>query len=605
MCGIIGYTGGNQATPVLLNGLKMLEYRGYDSAGIALNKEKDFSVIKSEGKLENLIKKVEKAGTLSTAGIGHTRWATHGKPTETNAHPHTSEDGMFCVVHNGIIENAPVIKKELEKKGYTFVSETDTEVIPQLLSYHYDGNVLEAMRKTFMSFDGSFAVAVMCKDEPETIYSAKKQSPLIVGRGKNENLLASDISALSDFAETFAYLEDGEFAIIKKDSTEFFDSRLNPVSKIFENCDMKSDKKTKGNFDHYMLKEIFEQSEKIRNLLRDKVKNGKIFLDEIAELSLEFAKVKKLYIVGCGSAYHAALAGKYAVEEFCCIPTEVDIASEFRYRNPPIDEDTVVVVISQSGETADTIAAMRLANSRGAFVIGIVNVLPSTIANESDYVIKTKAGREVAVATTKGYTTQVVSLYMMALHIAGIRKTLRDKELEFYANELMRIPDQIESILSDRKNIEKIAEKYAEKNNIFFIGRNTDFAAISEGALKLKEISYTNCTALPAGELKHGTIALIEKNSPVIALCANERLYKKTLSNIEEVVSRGAEILLVCKETLSRNMNYSKIVIPECIDIFSPAVEVIPLQLFAYYVAKKKGCNIDMPKNLAKSVTVE
>lgn len=605
MCGIIGYTGKNQAMPVIVKGLETLEYRGYDSAGIALDKKEKFSVIKSEGKLENLIRKIKGADVSSTAGIGHTRWATHGKPTETNAHPHTSENGIFCVVHNGIIENASVIKNELVKKGYSFVSETDTEVIPQLLSYHYDGNMLEAMRKTFMSFEGSFAVAVMCKDESDVIYAAKRQSPLIVGRGNGENLLASDVSALADKAETFAYLEDGEFAVVRKDSVEFYDMCLNPVTKKFEKNETQNAENTKGGFEHYMLKEIFEQPEKIRNLIKDKIKNGKIFLDEMAGLSLEIAKAEKLYIVACGSAYHAAMAGKYALEEFCRIPAEVDIASEFRYRNPPINEKTLVVVISQSGETADTIAAMRLANSKGAFVTGIVNVLPSTIANECDYVIATKAGREVAVATTKGYTTQVVALYMLALHMASVRKTLSDKELEFYAEKIKEIPAQIETVLADCEKFEKFAGKYTDKNNIFFIGRNTDFAAASEGALKLKEISYINCTALPAGELKHGTIALVENGTPVIALCCNERLYKKTMSNIEEVVSRGAEIFLIRKETISHKLNCSEIVIPECIDIFSPVSEVIPLQLFAYFVAKKKGCNIDMPKNLAKSVTVE
>lgn len=605
MCGIIGYTGRSQALPVLIGGLENLEYRGYDSAGIALNEKEKISVIKSEGKLENLIRKIANTDTFSTAGIGHTRWATHGKPDEVNAHPHTSSDGKFCVVHNGIIENATLIKTELEKKGYSFVSETDTEVIPQLLSYHYRGDVLEAMHRTFSSLDGSFAVAVMCQDEPGTVYAAKRQSPMIVGKSKDGNILASDISALSDKTETFAYLEDDEFAIVKKDSAEFFDFRLNHIIKIFQKINTVDHEKSKENYEHYMLKEIFEQPEKIRNLIRNKIRNKKVFLDEIAELFLEISRMKKLYIVACGSAYNAALAGKYAIEEFCRIPVETDIASEFRYRNPPVDEDTVVVVISQSGETADTISAMRLANSKGAFVIGIVNVLPSTIANECDYVIATKAGREVAVATTKGYTSQVVALYMLALHMADVRKTLSDKTLEFYAEELMKIPEQISEVLSSCGNIEKIAEKYTDKNNVFFIGRNTDFASASEGALKLKEISYINCTSLPAGELKHGTIALIENGSPVVSLCANERLYKKTLSNIEEVVSRGAEVLLVCKETKHHSRNYSQIIIPECIDIFSPVCQVTALQLFAYFTAKKKGCNIDMPKNLAKSVTVE
>ncbi|MBP3329207.1 MAG: glutamine--fructose-6-phosphate transaminase (isomerizing) [Clostridia bacterium] len=605
MCGIIGYTGNNQAMPVIIKGLKTLEYRGYDSSGIALSDHKNFSVFKSEGKLENLIEKTKNLNNLSETGIGHTRWATHGKTNETNAHPHTSEDGMFTVVHNGIIENAEIIKEALESKGYRFISDTDTEVIPQLLSYHYDGNVPEAMRKTFSSLDGSFAVAILCRNEPGTIYAAKRQSPLVVGKGENENLLASDICALSEHAEVFSYLEDGEFAVIRKDSINFFDSSLKPIEKSFKKITTESSDNSKGNFEHYMLKEIFQQPEKIRNLLKDKIKNKKIFLNEIAELSLDITKAERLYIVACGSAYHAALAGKFAIEEMCRIPVEVDVASEFRYRNPPVSCNTPVIIISQSGETADSIAALRLANSRGAIVIGIVNVLPSTIANESDYVIATKAGREIAVATTKGYSTQVAALYMLALHIAGIKKTLTDKQLEFFTNELIEIPEKIEKILSDSDTIENISEKYKEKKELFFIGRNTDFAAAAEASLKLKEISYINSSAFAAGELKHGTIALIENNTPVVALCSNKQLLKKTLSNIEEAFSRGADILCVCKDKTFCNKNYKTIIIPDCTDIFTPLLEIIPMQLFAYYVAKKRGCDIDMPKNLAKSVTVE
>ncbi len=605
MCGIIGYTGSKQALPILINGLKNLEYRGYDSSGIALMENKKFSVIKSEGKLSQLIEKTSSLNNLSSTGIGHTRWATHGKPNETNAHPHTSENGIFTVVHNGIIENFEMIRNELKKKGYAFISETDTEVIPQLLSYHYDGDIKEAMHKTFSSFEGSFASAVLCHDKPDTIYVAKKASPLIVGKGINENLISSDIGALAEYCEEFVSLEDNEFAEITKDEIKFYDKNLKLTEKTFSKITADKSENEKGNFEHFMLKEIFEQPEKIENLIKSKIRNKKIYLDEIAELSLDLLKAERIYIVACGSAYHAAMAGKLAIEEICKIPVEIDIASEFRYRNPPLNDMTPVIIISQSGETADSIAALRLANSKGAMVIGIVNVLPSTIANESDYVIPTKAGREVSVATTKGYSTQVAALYMLALHIADLRKTITEQEINFYTAQLLKIPSKMSTLLNDKKSVEDFAEKLYTKDSVFFIGRNTDFAVACEASLKLKEISYINCSSFAAGELKHGTIALVEKGTPVVSLCCNKRLFKKTLSNIEEVLSRGAEIFCVSRKNAIENKNFSAITIPDCPDIFSPLLEIIPMQLLSYTIANKKGCNIDMPKNLAKSVTVE
>ena len=605
MCGIVGYNGMSSAENILIKGLKNLEYRGYDSSGIALMKDREIKVIRSEGRLSFLEQKLEKENNLSGMGIGHTRWATHGKPNETNAHPHTSQDGRFTVVHNGIIENFLIIRKELERKGYEFYSETDTEVIPQLLSYHYRGDIKDAMQKTFASLEGSFAVAILCKDDEDTIYAAKTASPLAIGRGKGENFISSDVGAIAEYAEEAVYLDDGEFAEIRKDNIRFFDFNLNEKEKEFKKITITPEDLTKGKYEHFMLKEIYEQPEKLKALLKNKIKNNKIFLDEIAELSLEIIKAEKIYIVACGSAYHAGLAGKIAIEEMCRIPVEVDIASEFRYRNPPVNEKTPVIIISQSGETADSIAALRLANSKGAFVIGIVNVLPSTIANESDYVIPTKAGREIAVATTKGYLTQVCALYMLALHVSDIRKTLPDEAIRFYTEELLLIPDKISGILSDTSQVEALAKKYSCRNDFFFIGRNTDFAVASEAALKLKEISYINSSAFPAGELKHGTIALIEKDTPVFALCANERLFKKTLSNVEEVISRGADVLCISQKDKMNKENYRVLEVPRCTDIFLPLLEIIPMQLFAYFVAKEKLCNIDMPKNLAKSVTVE
>ncbi len=605
MCGIVGYNGKSEAKNMLIKGLRNLEYRGYDSSGIALMNGNEIRVTKSEGRLKFLEEKLKNENSRSCIGIGHTRWATHGKPNETNAHPHSSQNGIFTVVHNGIIENFGIIRKELENKGYIFYSETDTEVIPQLLSYHYRGDVKDAMQKTFASLEGSFAAAILCKDDEDTIYIAKKSSPLVIGKGNGESFVASDMGAIAEYAEEAVFLEDGEFAEIRKDRINFFDFSLNEKEKTFRKISVTPEDLTKGNFEHFMLKEIYEQPEKIEKLLKNKNKNGKIFLDEIAELSLEILKAEKIYIVACGSAYHAGLAGKFAIEEMCRIPVEVDVASEFRYRNPPVNEKTPVIIISQSGETADSIAALRLANSKGAFVIGIVNVLPSTIANESDYVIPTKAGREIAVATTKGYLTQVAVLYMLALHISDIRKTLPDGQIRYFTEELLLMPQKISEILSDTSQLQKLAEKYAEKNDFFFIGRNTDFAAASEASLKLKEISYINCSAFPAGELKHGTIALIEKGTPVFALCGNERLFKKTLSNVEEVISRGADVLCVCQKGKMNKDKYNVLEIPCCTDIFLPLLEIIPMQLFAYFVAKEKDCNIDMPKNLAKSVTVE
>ena len=605
MCGIAGYNGTGSAENILIDGLKTLEYRGYDSSGIALMNEGQIFVLKSEGKLENLIQKAQKINNPSSVGIGHTRWATHGKPDEINAHPHSSRDGKFTVVHNGIIENFQIIRSVLEEKGVKFVSDTDTEVIPQLLSYHYKGDILEAMSKTFLSLDGSFAVAVLCSDYPDKIFAAKKSSPLVVGRGENENLIASDVSAFLEYGKEVVFLEDGEFAEIGKDEIIFYDFTLNKTEKTFKKIDTDISENTKGEFPHFMLKEIFEQPEKAENLIKGKVKNKKIFLDELSGLSLDLMKAEKIYIVACGSAYNAALAGKFAIEELCRIPVEVDIASEFRYRNPPVNENTPVIIISQSGETADSIAAMRLANSRGAMVIGIVNSLPSTIGNECDVCFPTKAGKEIAVATTKGYTTQVLSLCLLALHIADLKKSVPDREIIYLTEELMSIPGKMKKILTDTDAIEELAKKYSGVDNLFFIGRNTDFATATEASLKLKEISYVNCSAFPAGELKHGTIALIEKDTPVFAICANERLFRKTMSNIEEVVSRGADVICLSRENKIDKRKFRSIEIPDTHDLFLPLTEIIPMQLFAYYVAREKGCNIDMPKNLAKSVTVE
>ena len=600
MCSIAGYNGYKNAKDILISTLKKLEYRGYDSAGIALLKENKTNVIKSEGKLLNLCEKLEEYPLSSSIGIGHTRWATHGAANENNAHPHSSADEKFCVVHNGIIENFQLIKSELEKKGFIFKTDTDTEVIPQLLSYHYHSDILEALQKTVLSLEGSFAICVLCDDEDDTVYCARKESSLNIGRGENENFISSDERTFGKEVNEYTSLEDDEIAVVKKDEIIFYDFNLKRKHKTFTKNE--SDKMVfdKGKFEHFMLKEIYEQPEKIKNLFESHLKDSRFYFENLPD----FKDAERIYIIACGSAYHAALAGKIALEELTRIPTQVEIASEFRYNNPIINNKTPVIIISQSGETADSIAGMRLSRKKGAITIGIVNQEKSTIAKECDVVLKTKAGIEVSVATTKGYLTQVAVLYMLSLFIAEKIKSASEAQIKYLTKELLETPDKISEVLHDADKIKKETCKYSEKSDIFFIGRNTDFAAACEGSLKLKEISYINCSAFPAGELKHGTIALINDRTPVIAINANYRLCKKTLSNIEEVFSRGADVFCIATEK-TESKKYNSLIIPTVTDIFLPLIEVIPLQLFAYFVAKNKNLNIDMPKNLAKSVTVE
>ncbi len=600
MCGIAGYNGYKNAKEILIDSLKKLEYRGYDSAGIAISGKSEIEVLKSAGELKNLIKKSELDKLNSTVGIAHTRWATHGQANEVNAHPHLSNDKKFSVVHNGIIENYQLIKTELERKGITFLSQTDTEVIPQLLSYHYSGDVLDAIRKTVLTLDGAFAVCILCSDYPDMVFAAKKQSPLIIGRGNGESFVSSGLSALDDGAKLYTEMCDCEIAVLKKDEISFYDFNLNEIKKVFKICTQSSENYDNKGYEHFMLKEIFEQPEKLEKLFENYLENEKFNFKNLDC----FNDCEKIYVVACGSAYHAALAGKIAIEELSRVSVEVEIASEFRYKNPILNEKTPVIVISQSGETADTIEGMRLAKKSGSPCVAIVNAIPSTIASESDFVLPTQAGLEVAVATTKGYTTQVAVMYMLSLFIAEKRKALSEKQIEFYTKELLKIPEKVSVVLKNTKIIKEKAEKYFSKDNIFFIGRNTDFSAACEGSLKLKEISYINSSAFAAGELKHGTIALVEKGTLVLAVNANSRLYKKTLSNIEEVYSRGADVLMLTKDT-KKSTKYDTLEIPECSDVFLTLLEVIPLQLFSYFVANKKGLNIDMPKNLAKSVTVE
>ena len=608
MCGIVGYTGSQEAAPVLLEGLKKLEYRGYDSAGIAVLDNNRISVSKVTGRIANLCEKTADGKNCpGTAGIGHTRWATHGAPTDTNAHPHMSNDGKFAVVHNGIIENYIALREELTEKGYRFESQTDTEVIVHLIEMYYSGNLKNAVIKASSRLRGSYALGVVCTDEPEKLYAAREASPLILGVGIGENYFASDVTALVPYTRNTIYLDDGEFAEITPDSITVYDPAGRPVNKKISRITWDVQAAEKGGYEHFMLKEIIEQPGAIKATIAPRIKDGKIVLDETV-LTAEYLKsINKIVITACGSAYYAGCAGKYAIEKSCRIPVQVELASELRYSDPLIDEHTLVIVLSQSGETADTIAAMKECKKRGAKTLAIVNVVGSTIANIADHTLYTWAGPEIAVATTKGYTTQVSVLYLFALYAA--EKTNRiDKELyKRLLSSLNSLPKKIQEALDINPQIPNLAKKYHNASSLFFIGRNTDYAVALEGALKMKEISYIHAESYAAGELKHGTIALIEEHQPVIALCCNESIMEKTMSNIIEVKARGAEVLAVTFKDNQKIVSLADdmIYVPKTETIFAAAAEIVPLQLLAYYVAKENGCDIDKPKNLAKSVTVE
>ena len=608
MCGIVGYTGSQEAAPVLLEGLKKLEYRGYDSAGIAVINDSRISVCKVTGRIANLCEKTSDGRNCpGTVGIGHTRWATHGAPTDTNAHPHMSNDGKFAVVHNGIIENYIALREELTEKGYRFESQTDTEVIVHLIEMYYSGNLKNAVIKASSRLRGSYALGVVCTDEPEKLYAAREASPLILGVGIGENYFASDVTALVPYTRNVIYLDDGEFAEITPDSITVFDPAGRPVNKKISRITWDVQAAEKGGYEHFMLKEIIEQPGAIKATIAPRIRDGKIVLDETG-LTAEYLKsINKIVITACGSAYYAGCAGKYAIEKLCRIPVQVELASELRYSDPIIDEHTLVIVLSQSGETADTIAAMKECKKRGAKTLAIVNVVGSTIANIADHTLYTWAGPEIAVATTKGYTTQVSVLYLFALYAA--EKTNRiDKELyKRLLESLNTLPKKIQEALDMNPQIPNLAKKYHNASSLFFIGRNTDYAVALEGALKMKEISYIHAESYAAGELKHGTIALIEEHQPVIALCCNESIMEKTMSNIIEVKARGAEVLAVTFKDNQKIVSLADdmIYVPKMETIFTAAAEIVPLQLLAYYVAKENGCDIDKPKNLAKSVTVE
>ena len=607
MCGIVGFIGQQSAAPILLEGLKKLEYRGYDSAGIAVMDRSKITVSKVKGRIANLSDKIHNGEDVpGKAGIGHTRWATHGAPTEENAHPHLSNDGRFAVVHNGIIENYLTLREELVKDGYRFRSETDTEVIVHLIELYYRGDMREALIKTTDRLHGSYALGVICAEEPDKLYAVRESSPLILGVGIDEKFFASDVTALVNHTRNVIYLEDGEFAELSGDSIKIFDCVGEPIAKKITRVSWDVQAAEKGGYEHFMMKEIMEQPGAVKATIAPRMKDDRIVFEELSLTAEDLKGIRKIMITACGSAYYAGCAGKYALERLCRIPVEVELASELRYSDPLIDEHTLLIVISQSGETADTIAAMKECKTRGARTLAIVNVVGSSVAKLADDTVYTWAGPEIAVATTKGYTTQVAILYLLAVYFSDQLGLARDI-YEGKMKALQALPRQIQQSIDMKVAIPDLAKKYHASKALFFIGRNTDYAVALEGSLKMKEISYLHAEAYAAGELKHGTIALIEEHQPVIALCCNPAIMEKTLSNIVEVKSRGAEVLALTFRNNQKILSVADdlLFIPEVDPLFSAAIEIVPLQLLAYYVAKENGCDIDKPKNLAKSVTVE
>lgn len=608
MCGIVGYVGNDPAAPVLLKGLEKLEYRGYDSAGVAVYDGTSIQVVKTKGRLKNLEEKIHGGADLpGTIGIGHTRWATHGKPSDENAHPQVSGSGRFAVVHNGIIENYEMLKESLIAKGYTFTSETDTEVVAQLLDDCYRGDFLKAVAETIGKLQGSYALGILCREQPDRIVAVRKDSPLIIGLGKGENFIASDIPAILNRTREIYRLNEKEIAVIRKDGVTVYDAGLRPVSKEPCHIDWDVSAAEKGGFDHFMAKEIMEQPTAVRNTISPRIKDGRIVLDNIILTEEQLRSFRKIFIVACGSAYHVGVVAKYVLEQYTGIPVEADVASEFRYRGPIIGKDVLVLVISQSGETADTLAALREAKRLGARTISIVNVVGSSIANDSNDVIYTWAGPEIAVATTKAYSTQLAVVYLLAVYIADKLGRLSAQEYAAYVSELQSLPDKIARTLESRGHVREAACRFCKSEDIFFIGRNLDYAMSLEGSLKLKEISYIHSEAYAAGELKHGTISLIEEGTLVVALATQDRLFDKMMSNVKEVKARGAVVLGLTTEDHKRIENEADCVfyIPKTCDMMLPSLAVVPLQMFAYYIAAQKGCDIDKPRNLAKSVTVE
>ena len=608
MCGIVGYIGDNPAAPILLDGLAKLEYRGYDSAGIAVFDGKEIKMEKVMGRLKVLEELTHGGATMEgTAGIGHTRWATHGCPSDTNAHPHFNKDHSIIVVHNGIIENYAKLKKILEKKGYEFVSETDTEVLAHLLSEYYNGNPAETIQKVMQRVEGSYALGIMFLDHPNHIYAARKDSPLIVGASKEGNLIASDVPAILRYTRNVYYMENEELVCLSREHIRFYNIDGDPLEKTPVTIEWDIDAAEKGGYEHFMLKEIYEQPKAVRDTLNPRLKDKEITIEELGMSDEDICKIRKILIIACGSAYHAGITGKYVLEGLARIPVEVDLASEFRYRNPIYEPDSLAIIISQSGETADSLAALREAKNHGVRVLGIVNVVGSSIAREADNVMYTWAGPEISVATTKAYSAQLAALYLLALKFAKVRGAITQDRYLSLQSDLIQLPEQIENLLGMKEKIQRFANRYLAADHMFFIGRGIDYAISLEGSLKLKEISYIHSEAYAAGELKHGTISLIEDNTLVVALATQEQLYPKTISNIVEVKTRGAFVLAVTNfghKEIEKNADYV-IYIPKTDNFFTNSLAIVPLQLFAYYISLGRGLDVDKPRNLAKSVTVE
>ncbi|WP_367925449.1 glutamine--fructose-6-phosphate transaminase (isomerizing) [uncultured Ruthenibacterium sp.] len=607
MCGIVGYIGPRRSTDVLLDGLSKLEYRGYDSAGIALaGPEGEIQVVKAEGRLSVLAEKVRSMPEIeSHCGIGHTRWATHGAPSDINSHPHSS--ARISLVHNGIIENYASLKEHLIAHGYEFCSDTDTEVLVKLLDYNYHGEPLDAIMKTLGEVRGSYGLAILFRDFPDRIFSVRKESPLIVGYGKGENFLASDIPALLKYTRDYSILDEGEIAVVTKDKIQVYNELGRPVVKEHLTASWDIEAAEKGGYPHFMLKEIHEQPAALRATIGPHVENGlpQLGVDALDDEALR--RIQNIHIVACGTAMHAGMVGKTAIERFAHIPVDVDIASEFRYRDPILTKDDLVIIISQSGETLDTLAALKLAQERGAKTLAVVNVVGSSIARAADWVIYTHAGPEIAVASTKAYSVQLAVMYLFALRMALARKTQSEKEIRRLTAALQQVPEQLVPLLSNCNEIKYLASQFMNSDDLFFMGRGFDYALSLEGSLKLKEISYVHSEAYAAGELKHGAISLIVNGTPVVALATQNNVYEKTISNVKEVKTRGGRVILLCKESAQVPDDVADFVIrlPEFEDIFMPMLMIVPLQLFAYYMSVLRGCDVDKPRNLAKSVTVE
>ena len=611
MCGIVGYIGREQAAPILLEGLSRLEYRGYDSAGVAVYDQgaDTLSVHKAKGRLKVLSDQIEGGATVpGTVGLGHTRWATHGAPSDVNSHPQVSRSGKIAVVHNGIIENYAELKAFLSEQGVPFTSETDTEVVAQLIEYFYEGDLLDAVGRVLRRIEGAYALGILCSDAPDQLIAVRKDSPLILGYGEGCSFLASDVTAILRHTRQVSYMEDGELAVLTRDGIQCYNHLMQPISKEIVQVDWEVDAAEKGGYEHFMFKEIMEQPEALRRCISPRIRDGEVYFENFSLEDDYIRGLDKIYIVACGSSYHVGMVGKYHLERLTRKPVEVALASEFRYMEPIVGPNTLVIVISQSGETLDTMAALREAHRLGAKILSIVNVVGSSIARESDQVLYTWAGPEIAVATTKAYSTQLALINLLALRFARILGTITPEAYGAALEGFRQLPDMVEQVLSHRDDIQYFASQYFNHNSVFFIGRNVDYALGLEGSLKLKEISYIHSEAYAAGELKHGTISLIEEGTLVIALSTYGPLFQKAMSNVVEVKSRGADVLALTTDSHREEMGRTAdavVTIPDIHELMLPSLGVVPLQLFAYYVALMRGCDIDKPRNLAKSVTVE